>query len=170
MSLVPNLTVTINESTVVLDDNTTYGGGESARSAVTVNFSGAYVASDGTETSITIPTYDEDTVTQVVLSDLDDGRVTFTMTIVDGEETLTETVDTIIYSDLLSCFNTKKRTYFRACGDCEIEPCEISDVLVLNTGINVLQEEIDAERIGNAECIYNGLYALCNDDEDCAEC
>ncbi len=168
MALIALLEITsTTNGTILCTDISAYGGANSARSAVTVNFevTRKRTSNGGGDASIAV-TYDEDTVSQIEVP-VKDGWYQVTMTIVDGINTTYAVRDVFVLTDISVCRDAKLNTFVCDCCD---NAREMNDFLKIDTVYRAMTELVAAQRYRDAECMLMGAQPLCSGVQDCGGC
>jgi hypothetical protein len=162
------LSLQVTSDGVIATDDTVYdAGGVPARNTVTVNFE-AYLTVGDTETQLTLPTYDEDTVSSITIDLSQDGKLRVVMTASDGVDDNEDEEIIVAYQHLLECLEEKRTDFFNNCCE-DVTVCEISPIMKLTLAIEQIQDDNANELYDNALCILNGAAVLCQDD-NCDPC
>lgn len=163
MALAAAVSLVVTDNQIVITDDTVYGGSNSSRNQVTVDFSVVRVLSSGT-VSVSVPTYDNTTVTSVTLTGLVDGHYVVTMTIDDipTGDSPSATADGAVYYVLSECLNTKRDEW--GCECCESAQASTLKLYKLDAVISAIEYAVSVSDYSSAQCIIERAQPLCEDD------
>lgn len=170
MALTPIATPSLTDNNLTVTDDTVYGGAESDRADVTVDFTAQRIISSG-PVDVSVPAYDNTTVVSILLESLVDGHYQVTMSINDipNNEIVTTVVDVLVYHGLVTCRNEKLIEWGCAC--CEAGSALEETTYRLDATVSALEYAESVNNYADAQCIIEAAQPLCEEaNGPCSNC
>ena len=160
--LSPIISIIEGNKTLVLTDETVYGGLNPTREEVTVEFKLVRKLSNGNK-EVMLPLYDSETVSSVEVSSVDGWyEGTIFITDINTGEVLSSIVNYFRITDLNTCRLKFRESYICACCEGNEDVCAQENFMKIDVVIRIIIELVSEDNYSEAQCLIEGIETLCN--------